>query len=263
MQKGILYSKQDSSYCYFIRVQICFSIKRNIGYNVDMNKYSFILDGSIILIILISAWMGRKRGIVDTALKLVGIIGAIFLALKFTKALAGFLKGTFVRDWIYVKVLEKMTQEGAGGLGSLLGLESSGNSKFLPDFIGDFASDLVMRGKEMLASGYTSIILTIISFIGILIVVWGTVTIIRLLYRRKRKTSGIISFIDGMSGMLLGLLKGFVISCLLVALTIPLTLIFSSFSLPEVMTGMNNSVIANWIQDTNPLFVLIKTLIFG
>lgn len=231
-----------------------------------MNKYSLILDGSIVLIILISAWMGKKKGIVDTVLKLIGIIGAIFLALKFTKALTDFLKGTFVRDWIYAKVLEKMTEEGASGLGRFLDLGTSGNSGnsgFLPGMIGDFTAGLVMRGKELLASGYTSIILTIISFIGILFVVWLIVTIIRLLFKRGRKNSKVIGFIDGMPGMLLGLLKGFVISCLLVALVIPLTLIFSPFSLPDVIKGLNNSIIANWIQDTNPLFLLIKTLIFG
>lgn len=215
-----------------------------------MNTYSLFFDGAIILIVLISAWRGKRKGIVDTTLKLLGLLAAIFLAVTFTNIVAKFLSGTIVRELVHAKVLES------------LGGSSSDMWDGLPDFIGNSAESLTVKGKELLASSYTDSILTILSFLGILVLVWLSVTIIRYMARKGKESSKIIGSLDSLSGMTLGLCKGAIVSCLLVALIVPITTVISPLKLHEVITGLKNSIIAGWIYETNPLFVLVSNIIY-
>lgn len=218
---------------------------------MDMNEYSLFFDGAIILIILLSALIGRKKGIVDTAIKLVGLIAAIFLAVTFTGKFADLLSETPLRDLVYGKIIEAMNSKTS---------EASG---FLPWRAGEFADGIMTKGKELLAQSYTDTILTMLSFVVIVVVVLLVVFLLRMMLKKGKDNSRIIGTLDGLTGMLLGICKGFIIACLFVALIIPVTTLFSPLNLPQVIKGLNSSFIARWIYDTNPLFLIIKNIIIG
>ncbi|NLY86941.1 MAG: CvpA family protein [Clostridiales bacterium] len=216
-----------------------------------MNNYSLIFDGVIILVIIISALAGRRKGIVDTALRLIGLVGALFLAVTFTRSLAALLEKTPVRDFVYGRVLEAINEY------------TYEATDYFSNFLGGGTGNLMQKGKELLASGYTDSIVNMLSFICILIVTWIIVMLIRNAFKRSRKNSRIIGSLDGLAGMLLGILKGMLIASIFVALIIPVTTLLSPFKLPEIIKGLRSSFIAWWIYDTNPILVLIKNLILG
>ncbi len=208
-----------------------------------------MLDGIICLIVLLSAMIGAKKGLGDTVLRLLGLVGGLALAMLYGKDVSEYMLKTPFRDTIYKRVFDTIRPE------------QDNYSKSLPGFIGEIADNAADKVAAETSSRVTEALMGIIAFILVVLVVWLAVYIIRMLLRRGRKSSVIIGGTDSILGLSLGIVKGFIIACLFVAALVPAITLFAPAKIPEAISAVQDSYLTKLIYEINPLLVALKKII--
>ena len=208
-----------------------------------------MLDGIICLIVLLSAMIGAKKGLGDTVLRLLGLVGGLALAMLYGKDVSEYMLKTPFRDTIYKRVFDTIRPE------------QDNYSKSLPGFIGEIADNAADKIAAETSARVTEALMGIIAFILVVLVVWLAVYIIRMLLRRGRKSSVIIGGTDSILGLSLGIVKGFIIACLFVAALVPAITLFAPAKIPEAISAVQDSYLTKLIYEINPLLVALKKII--
>ena len=208
-----------------------------------------MLDGIICLVVLLSALIGARRGIGDTIIRLVGIAGGLLLAVMYGKNFSAYLATTPFRDYVYKRVF------------SVIRPDQGNYSKSLPGMIGEAADAAADKAAEVTSNSITDALLGIIAVVLIVLAVWLAAFIIRTLFKRGRNSSIIIGGTDRLIGMLLGIVKGILIACLLVAAVVPVTTLMAPSKLPDMISAMQDSYLTKLIYDVNPLLYALKKVV--
>jgi len=217
---------------------------------MDINGISWwMLDGAILLIILIFAFAGRRNGVAESLIKLAGLAAGLVLGVMFTGKLAEWLGLTPLNDLIYNKILDS------------LNAKTDNVTDGMPAFIGDAVDSVAQKTNEALALKYTDGVINVMSFLIIVFAVWLIAWLLRRAFHLGKKGSVVLGGIDGLAGFAFGGIKGFIIVCLLVALLLPVTTLVAPLKLLEMKEALDESVIAGWIYDVNPLLVFVKHII--
>ena len=208
-----------------------------------------MLDGAIILIVVLSALIGARRGIGDTIIRLLGLVGGLALAVLFGKDVSEFLIKTPFRGLVFKRVFSVMRPDDASF------------SKTLPGTIGETADAAANKSAEIASGRITDSLMGIIAFIGIVLAIWLAVFIIRMIFKKGRKSSVVIGGFDSLTGMVLGIVKGVIIACLAVAALIPVTTLIVPDKLPDMISAMRASYLTRLVYEINPLLLALKNLI--
>lgn len=208
-----------------------------------------MLDGIVCLIVLLSALIGANKGLGDTVLRLLGLVGGLALAMLYGKDVSEYLLKTPFRDTIYKRVFDTIRPE------------QDNYSKSLPGFIGEIADNAADKVAAETSARVTEALMGIIAFILVVLVVWLAVYIIRMLLRRGRKSSVIIGGTDSILGLSLGIVKGVLIACLFVAALVPAITLFAPTKIPEAISAVQDSYLTKLIYEINPLLVALKKII--
>lgn len=226
-----------------------------------------MLDGGICLIILISMIFGAAKGIGDTLLRIVGMVGGMALAVLYSGKLADYITGApfgkTLRTNIYQIVRgQESTQDAASeSVMESLGQGSDPYRETLPRTISSATTGIKDAAADAAADRLTELAISVLSFVLIVVAVWLLVAIVRAIVKHFRSKSVVLGFADRALGMTLGLVKGIVIVCLVAAAIVPVVTAMSPETLPVLMKAMEETRIAGIVYDMNPLMFIIKMVI--
>lgn len=184
-------------------------------------KICGLIDIILILIMIIAAILGFKKGFMKKVLSLVGIIGIIVFSWSFSGQFAQMLK---YNDIIYPDIYGTINSNIVAGFGSSFGADATTGQLVsaalgIPDFLGNFIAsrlNLPSSGDLIIAvsEGITTIAMNGIAFL-ILVVSLLLLFGIAMLVIHILKKNKIIKFVDGVLGMILYLAIAFIIISIL------------------------------------------------
>lgn len=236
----------------------------------NMNIEWWMLDGLIGLVMLIAMLRGIIKGIGDTVLRLIGIAGGLALCVFYSGRVSEYLSGTPVKTILYDHIYQMLlpgTEDAAGQAAGETVADIVGQTQtnplmeFLPKTLGGLVSEVAHNTADAAADRLTQIAISIFSVVAIMLAVWFVMFLIRSIYKHFREESFVIGFVDRLLGLVLGIIRGTVIACIVIAALIPVTTIFAPDKVPEILEAMKDTYLAGIIYDINPLMLLVKYLI--
>lgn len=234
---------------------------------------SWILDGIIVLLLVIAVILGYKRGFISTAVQLAGYIFAFLIALSLSTTVAEFTYDRFIGE----KITETVSAAFSENAGSTVSEKVDGMLETLPAFLQTALSenqevqDALANIENKTENTITAVTETIVEqilrpvvvallrFVIFLILFLLLLLVVKLLSKLVKPLTKLplIRQVDGTLGIVLGAVNGCILS--IVAVTImQLIVTAGSTSGPFTAENLQNSVIAGWIADINPLALIIK-----
>ncbi len=228
----------------------------------------WMIDGAVGLIIFVAAVIGAVRGIGDTILRILGIVGGAVLGFMYSERLAEWLSkkkmSTSLHDHIF-EIIRGDTGNTTGdvvpasGMGEIV--TPDGDTSLLGSIsrsLGDVFSNAADRTADAAATRLTEIAIGIFAFAIILLGTALVVFVIRSIVKLLVERSMILGFTDRMLGFVLGGVRGLLIAWVAVALLIPATTLFSPDKVPGMIEALQQTTVAKVIYDVNPLLMLVK-----
>lgn len=234
---------------------------------------NWILDGIIILLLVISLILGYRRGFIRTAIQLAGYVFAFLIALSLSQSIAEFAYDSFIDNAIRTSISTAFSENA----GNTVTEKVNGVLDTLPDFLKTALSEneavqntltTITEQTENTVTAVTEtiiqqiirpIVVTLLRFIAFLILFLLLLLVVALLGKLVKPISKLplIHQVDGTLGLLLGFVKGCVLS--LVAVTVMQLIIASgSTNGPFTAENLKNSFLASWIAENNPLASMLK-----
>ena len=223
-----------------------------------------MIDGAVVLIFLIAALRGAVRGIGDTIIRILCIVGGIALGIFCKDQVAGYLMQTRIRAKLYNRFFALIrgndTVVDAGGDSSPESIFGSGNSgeSVISKSIGNIFDNAADRAADTAAERLTQIAMGVIAFALIILAVCILAALLRMLIRLGRERSLVLGFADRVLGFVLGSVRGLMLAWIAVALLIPVTTLVSPDNVPAMMNALQHTTVAKIIYDVNPLLLLVK-----
>ena len=216
-----------------------------------------IIDAVIVLTLLISATMGLKKGLTSVIFKLIILLASLIIAFMLYKPVANFIMDkTGIDEWLTEKIAT--TLDGTSiSEGKLLDVEQSNISKSVVELINKFVRETLKETKTNAVNfvsaklAYYGIrILTLIFLLGIsrfvLACIKGLAEFIAKL--------PLINIIDGIGGLIYGLLSAVIGLYLLMAI---LSIISPLIETTFIITAINDSKLGSIIYNNNILLNLM------
>ncbi len=170
-------------------------------------KICGIIDIVIILLFLLAAFLGFKKGFLKKALGLIGVIVGLVVAFTFCESLAGWFKETgFIYDNIYESILSNANdaiQKAGGGAPTVEeALVNMGVWKFIASMVAKNIPSSTIVLAENIATYFTGILMNIISFAILFVGVLLLALILKIIASILRNNK-VIKFVDGILGIIL------------------------------------------------------------
>lgn len=214
-----------------------------------MYTNSMVFDIAIIVILVLFAAYGFKKGFLFSLIHMVGWAVALVGAYFGVTALGNFLKeNTGLHQWLLEGYTSRFT-ETSGNLADAIETLPSGLSLSINDMTNSAASGVA----RTFANLTYLVVLFACLFVLIKLVMW---IILRLF--AKKYNDGFTGFFDGFFGMIFGLLKGLIFALLLLALIMPLADFFAPDLAMAFAEGLDSSMFAKTLYDNNILLILAE-----
>lgn len=225
-----------------------------------------MIDGAVGLIVLAAVLRGAIKGVGDTVIKMICIIGGIGLGVYFKDKLKAFLMQTKLERTMHMRIFELIRGDEAadpssGGIGSFFGPITSPDGTgegVISKSLGGIFSDAADRAADAAAERLTEIAMGVLAFALIILIVSLVTFAVRMILKSMRDHSIVIGFADRVLGMVLGLVRGLMLAWIAVALLIPVTTLVSPEHVPAMMDALQLSTAAKVLYDVNPFFYVIK-----
>ena len=219
-----------------------------------------IADLIVVLIVLITAFIGYKRGFVKTAFGMVSFLVAIILSFSLYKPVANILsEKTGMDEWIHEVIegkVENNNEDESDGK-TIKEEERSIEEAIvnLPENIKEQfgLEEIKEQTKATIAEKVTLISLNLISFIGIY-VISRIVLIVVCFILDKLMLIPVLKQINEIAGLVLGVLQGLVRTYLVLAV---ITFLTSIFSMDMIVAFINNSLITKILYENNFIIYLL------
>lgn len=251
--------------------------KHSLCYNNFMNIEWWMIDGAIGLIVLAAAIRGAAKGIGDTILRILGIVGGLVLGTMFSGRVAEWLATTKMSVSLHDHIFEVIRGEADETAGETIGapaastgtdaiISPDGDTSYLGSLsrsLGDIFGGAADKAADAAATRLTEIALGVFSFAIILLGVAIVVALLRAIIRSGRNNSVVIGFTDRTLGLVLGAVRGLLISWVAVALLIPVTTLFWPESVSGVIEALQQTTVAKVLYDVNPVLMLVKYVFNG
>lgn len=203
---------------------------------------NFLIDFIVIGIIALFTFIGYKKGLIKVAFSLVSFILAIIISIILYRPISNFIiTYTPIDDNIEIAISER--------------LESPDTSdEESQDIVSNYYNNLKNSSTSVIASGMSKTIISISSMIIVFIISKVILFFFRFIGDLIAKLPLIKQF-NSAGGFLYGLLKGFIIVYVLLAL---IALISPMIDINNIVTMINNSIITNIMYNNNIIFILFS-----
>jgi|LSQX01.3.fsa_nt_gb uncharacterized membrane protein required for colicin V production len=227
-----------------------------------------MIDGAVGLIVLVAVLRGAIKGIGDTVIKMLCIIGGIGLGIFYKDKLKAFLLNTKLQSTMHSRIFELIRgdddfigpppEDGVDSFfGSVISPDGTGEG-VISKSLGGIFNDAADKAAFAVADRLTEIAMGVIAFALIIVAVSLVMFILRMIIKALRDESIVIGFADRVLGMVLGLVRGLMVAWIAVALLIPVTTLISVEHVPAMMTALQHTMAAKVLYDVNPFFYVIK-----
>lgn len=239
-----------------------------------MNIEWWMIDGIIGLVVLVAALRGAVKGIGDTVIRILGIVGGLALATMFSDKLSGYLMTTKLRTLLHdhIFVILSGTEEASEGADATQAVNAAGDDSMfavfhgqdaeyldsLPKSLGSIFDSAADKAADAAADRLAEIATAIIAFAVIVLLVGLIAGALRMLIRKGRKRSVVLGFTDRVLGMVLGVVRGLMIAWIGVAVLMPATALFSPENVAPMMEALQQTTVAKVMYDVNPFLMLIR-----
>lgn len=206
------------------------------------------MDIIIIGIVILGLVIGKRRGVLNQVMRLFSILISLFCAVLLTGSISEFLTNSAIYDRILKHTLRVMSSHD----GIVLNI--------FPHSLKNIAELLEKQGSLAIAQGFSGLAIEIISFILVALISWLLMILIRASVRRARESSPVLSLLDSLLGMALGLLISFILVCLILAFAIPLTTLIDPEWVLTITHLLDSSYLASYLYNHNPLLIFIASI---
>ena len=207
-----------------------------------------VLDIIIVVIFLICALRGKSQGLLDSLVRLAAISGGVIIGILNTDRLRSLLFALPIDDIMKLKLTKKFNGQDIDLL------------KFIPKVLRTKFEDFGIDGITTTVNRFTNLSITIISFSIIVGLVWFISVLLRRRILSGRKHKNLLGTVDSSVGLLFGAIKGAILIFLLLALMFPLATLFTPEQIHALNEQLNNSYIAGYLYDVNPLIYFMHKL---
>lgn len=201
---------------------------------------NYLIDIILIAIIALTTFIGYKKGLIKVAFGLISFLLAIVIAVVLYKPISGFIiKYTTLDDKIEETVESKIT--------------SSDNIKDETDnFIANYYSDIKNATTAIIAKNISQTIINI----GCMIIVFIISNIILLFFKFSGDLIAklpLIKQFNSAGGFIYGLLKGFILVYIILAL---IAIASPVIEMNQLIKMINSSIITNIMYNNNVILIL-------
>ena len=207
-----------------------------------------VLDIIIVVIFLICALRGKSQGFLDSLVRLAAISGGVIIGILNTDRLRSLFFALPIDDIMKLKLTKKFNGQDIDLL------------KFIPKVLRTKFEDFGIDGITTTVNRFTNLSITIISFSIIVGLVWFISVLLRRRILSGRKHKNLLGTVDSSVGLLFGAIKGAILIFLLLALMFPLATLFTPEQIHALNEQLNNSYIAGYLYDVNPLIYFMHKL---
>lgn len=211
------------------------------------NLYMY-LDIIIVVILLICALRGKANGFLDSLIRLSIIALGITVGVLNTERLRSLLFVLPIDDIMKLKLTKRFH-------GQNMDL-----TEFIPKGLRVKFEDFGLDTLNTTVNHFTNLSMTIISFSLIVGTIWGVISLIRHKRLKTGKHKTLFGTVDSSVGLLLGAIKGAIIIFLGLALMLPVAGLFAPAYINMINEQLNNSYIAGYLYDINPLIYFMHKL---
>lgn len=201
---------------------------------------NLFVDLGILLVILISTFIGYKKGLIKVAFGLLSFIIAIVISLLLYKPISNFITN-------YTPIPEKIETQIESRI-------SSADEKETQNFVSNYYNNIKNASTSLIAHNITISIINISSALIVFIVSRIILFFLKFSTDLIAKLPLIKQF-NHIGGFLYGLLAGFIVIYLLFTI---ITVIAPVVNLNNVITFINSSIIGNIMYNNNIIFMLLS-----
>ena len=203
---------------------------------------TYVLDLIIIAIIALFAFIGYKKGLIKVAFGLISFILALIISVILYKPVSNFIINyTSIDNSIESIVEERLSSPDT-------------TDEETQNIVSNYYNNIKTASSSVLAKGISKTIINI----GCMIIVFIVTKLILLFFKFSGDLIAklpLIKQINHAGGFLYGLLKGFIIIYLLLAL---IALISPIINIDNILVTINKSIIANIMYNNNIIFILFS-----
>ncbi|MCL1808730.1 MAG: CvpA family protein [Clostridiales bacterium] len=207
-----------------------------------------VLDIVVAAIVVLSMTLGFRSGFMRSFLHMAGWILSIVIAFAFAPKLSVFLTE---KTGIYDSMNNALSERFADA--ASVDRVAHG----LPDILRDMAESLARQTTETAAATVANLFFASVSFLLVIIAV-KLVFFLLVSLLSKRGNSGVRGFVDGVLGLLMGLVKGAFIVFVLLAVMIPVTGLFDAKFTSVIIGWLDSSYFAGTLYDNNILVLIVR-----
>lgn len=201
---------------------------------------NYLIDIILIAIIALITFIGYKRGLIKVAFKLISFLLAIVLAVVLYKPISNFIiNSTPIDDNLKQAIEERLSS---------------------PDISDEETDNIVAAYYDNVKNSSTAATAKIISEtiinVGCMIIVFVVSKLILLLFRFSGDLIAklpLIKQLNSAGGFVYGILEGFVLVYILLAL---IAIMSPVFNMNQIINMINSSIIANIMYNNNIIFIL-------
>lgn len=203
---------------------------------------NYLIDLILIAIIALFTFIGYRKGLIKVAFGLVSFILALVISIALYKPISNFIINyTPLDDKIETTISERINS-------------SSTSSEETNNIIGNFYSNIKTTTTTAVADGISKTIINI----GCIIIVFIISNIILLFFKFSGDLIAklpLIKQLNNAGGFIYGLLKGFIVIYLLLAL---IAIISPIVDINNLVNTINKSIITNIMYNNNIIFILFS-----
>lgn len=203
---------------------------------------TYLLDLIIIAIIALFTFIGYKKGLIKVAFGLVSFILALLISVMFYKPVSNFIINyTSIDNTIESAVESRLSSPDT-------------TDEETQNIVSNYYSNIKSASTSVIAGGISKTIINV----GCMIIVFIITKLILLFFKFSGDLIAklpLIKQINHIGGFIYGLLKGFIIIYILLAL---IALISPIINIDNMLRVINKSIITNIMYNNNIIFILFS-----
>lgn len=208
-----------------------------------------IFDIALLVLILLFAINGFRKGFVYTLITTVGWVAALTGSVFGVMYLSDFLKA---HGFLFDRLTEIFKVRFSAETDTLTPAVSS-----MPEPIGKVLDSMIDGISDTVASGFAGVCYTAILFAAFFLIIKLFMWVILRVFSKKYN-DGFTGFFDGIFGSIFGLLKGAIFICVLLLIMMPVVNMISPDLTEQFALQMDQSLLVKMIYDNNPVSILIQ-----
>lgn len=210
------------------------------------------LDIVVAAILILTMVSGFRKGFIYTFTHTLGWLGAMIVAFFFASPLRQFLiDSTQLDEQIYRLFYDKLSLSS----GSL-----TTSTDTLPLILGKGIDTAASEAAQTIASRLTELTMTILCFLLIFLAV-KVVAFFLTLALSKRQNKGFVGFLDGLLGLVAGMIRGIIFVFVFLALLLPVVNLVSPASTQLILDSLDASYFSRTLYDSNFIMLIIGDLL--